>query len=269
MLIEVLERPLAPLLRDALRAHGDARNGTPRPEAPAHGAPPTHTHAVASLEQVEKVYRLGETEVHALRGIDITIHAGELLAVCGPSGSGKTTLLNLVGLIDRPTRGRVCLQGEAVDKLGEGRRTELRNGAIGFIFQSFNLVPVLSALENVLLPLQIRGRVGAAQRRKALDLLDEVGLTAQAKARPDQMSGGQRQRVAIARALVTDPRLVIADEPTANLDTENSLRVMSVIHTLNREHHVTFAFSTHDTRVLERVTRRIELRDGMIHNPET
>jgi len=251
---------LEPLARVARDPHGGPqdRPGTTLDYIPAAHAP------VAGVRGVHRRWRLGRTEVHALRGVDLDVFPGELLAICGPSGSGKTTLLNLLGLIDRPDQGEVLLGGRAVQTLPEGERAVLRNRHLGFVFQSFNLVPVLDALENVLLPLQIAGRVGAAERARAGELLDAVGLAAQMKQRPDRMSGGQRQRVAVARALVTRPRLVLADEPTANLDGESTAQVMQVIKELNRATGATFVFSTHDERVVAHMHRRVMLRDGRV-----
>jgi putative ABC transport system ATP-binding protein len=204
--------------------------------------------------------------VKALRGVNLQIRAGEFVAVWGPSGSGKSTLLNLIGLVDKPTSGSVVLDGMRVEHLSDREATRMRNQRIGFIFQSFNLVPVLTAVENVMLPLQIRGTSVREARRRALDLLAEVDLAGSASARPDQLSGGQRQRVAIARALVTEPQLVIADEPTANLDSENSARVLELMRSLNRRSSATFLFSTHDQRVLDYIDRRIRIEDGCVKN---
>ncbi|RJR54425.1 MAG: ABC transporter ATP-binding protein [Desulfobacteraceae bacterium] len=218
------------------------------------------------MERIRKEYRLGETVVHALRGIDMTIDRGEFVAVWGPSGSGKTTLLNLIGAIDEPTEGRLTLNGTDVHALSDDRRSELRNRMVGTIFQGFNLVPVLSALENVMLPLQIKGGSVQEARKKALDRLQEVGLAEFIHHRPARMSGGQQQRVAIARALVNDPFLVIADEPTANLDSETARMIISTMRDLNEREAITFIFSTHDQRLLDRVKRLVRLEDGRIVN---
>jgi putative ABC transport system ATP-binding protein len=220
--------------------------------------------ALIELSGVTKNYRLGEVSVAALRGVDLAIGRGEFAAIWGPSGSGKSTLLNLVGLIDQPSGGCISLEGRDVSGLDDAQRAKLRNRSVGFVFQNFNLLPVLSALENVMLPLVLRGTprrdaLATAQRR-----LTEVGLAAQLAQRPDQLSGGQRQRVAIARALVTDPLLVIADEPTANLDAENGQRVVELMRELNREQQVTFVFSTHDPRLIDCVDRLIRLSDGRV-----
>ncbi len=220
--------------------------------------------ALIELSGVTKNYRLGEVSVAALRGVDLAIGRGEFAAIWGPSGSGKSTLLNLIGLIDQPSGGRLTLEGRDLAGLDDAQRATLRNRSVGFVFQNFNLLPVLSALENVMLPLVLRGTPrrdaqAAAQRRLA-----EVGLAAQLAQRPDQLSGGQRQRVAIARAQVTDPLLVIADEPTANLDAENGQRVVELMRELNRQQQVTFLFSTHDPRLIDCVDRLIRLSDGRV-----
>ncbi|MEJ2068464.1 MAG: ABC transporter ATP-binding protein, partial [Deltaproteobacteria bacterium] len=182
--------------------------------------------ALITMQNIRKDYFLGEAVVHALQGIDLDIDTGEFVAVWGPSGSGKTTLLNLIGAIDEPTEGTLEIAGREVSSLSDNQRSELRNESIGFIFQGFNLIPVLSALENVMLPLQIRGASSGEARTRALGRLKAVGLADLVHHRPFKMSGGQQQRVAIARALVTDPSLVIADEPTANLDSKTAHMIL-------------------------------------------
>jgi putative ABC transport system ATP-binding protein len=220
------------------------------------------------LEGIKREFRLDATRVEALKGIDLTISAGEFTAVWGPSGSGKTSLMNILGLIDKPTGGTMLMNGKAVGELSDNELSDFRNRSIGFVFQSFNLVPVLSALENVMLPLQIRGMRDAEARRKAKALLEEVGIGSLTRSRPDKMSGGQRQRVAIARALVGEPEIVIADEPTANLDSENSYMILNLMRGVNRSRKVTFIFTTHDQRLLDTVDRRILLRDGRIEEDD-
>ena len=220
--------------------------------------------ALIETKDIKKDYLLGETVVHALRGVDLTIDRGEFVAIWGPSGSGKTTLLNLIGAIDEPSSGQLFIEDQEVALLSDNRRTELRNASIGFIFQGFNLIPVLSAVENVMLPLQIKGTSFSEARDGALSRLDEVGLSDFVRHRPDKMSGGQQQRVAIARALVANPSLVIADEPTANLDSDTSRSIIGLMRSLNEKEKTTFIFSTHDQRVLDRVERLVRLEDGMI-----
>lgn len=218
------------------------------------------------MENIKKDYFLGETVVHALKGINLKIDKGEFIAVWGPSGSGKTTLLNLMGAIDDPTEGETTISGEKIHSLSDNQRSELRNGTIGFIFQGFNLIPVLSALENVMLPLQIMGISGGEAKARALKRLNEVGLSETLAHRPAKMSGGQQQRVAIARALVTNPSLVIADEPTANLDSETARMIITIMRELNEKEATTFIFSTHDQRLLDQVKRLVRLEDGKIVN---
>ena len=220
--------------------------------------------ALIELASIVKDYALGQTKVHALRGVDLNIDRGEFAAVWGPSGSGKSTLLNLIGLIDQPTSGTVSVDGRSLAGLSDSQRATLRNRSIGFVFQNFNLLPVLSSLENVMLPLILRGARRQSARQAAEYRLEQVGLTAQASQRPDQLSGGQRQRVAIARALITDPLIVIADEPTANLDAETGHRVIELMREINREQQTTFLFSTHDPRLIDAVDRLIRLSDGQI-----
>ena len=216
------------------------------------------------MKDITKDYRLGETAVHALKGIDLEIDSEEFVAVLGPSGSGKTTLLNLVGFIDRPTSGVLRFQDQEILTLSDDQQSELRNHSIGFIFQQFNLIPVLSAVENIMIPLQIMGISGAEAKTSALQRLEQVELSDFARQRPDKLSGGQRQRVAIARSLVTNPNLIIADEPTANLDSETAMKIIDLMRVLNRKEGTTFIFSTHDERLLDNVDRLIHLVDGRI-----
>ena len=220
--------------------------------------------ALVELRAVNKHYLQGESRIDALKKITGAIMPGEFVAIWGPSGSGKSTLCNLVGMLDAPSSGSVHFQGVDVAALADDARSQLRNRAIGFIFQGFNLVPVLSALENVMLPLQV-GRMPAADARKvALERLHEVGLASHVSHRPAKLSGGQQQRVAIARALAGAPALVVADEPTANLDSDNALKVIALMRAISRSQGTAFVFSTHDERLLERVDRRISLCDGSV-----
>lgn len=220
--------------------------------------------ALIEMGNIKKDYYLGETVVHALQGIDLQIDRGEFVAIWGPSGSGKTTLLNLIGAIDEPSAGDLAIAGRDVHSLSDNERSELRNDSIGFIFQSFNLIPVLSALENVMLPLQLKGASTKEAKARALKRLAEVGLSQVVDHRPFKMSGGQQQRVSIARALVNSPSLVIADEPTANLDSETARMIISLMRELNEKEKTTFIFSTHDQRLLDRVKRLVRLEDGRI-----
>ncbi len=219
---------------------------------------------IIELEHAAKSYKIGEITTTALDDVSLSIESGEFTALVGPSGSGKTTLLQLMGCLDRPNRGAVLINGQDVTKLSNNRRADLRRDVIGFIFQFFALVPVLNAYENVELPLLL-ANVGARERReRVLGLLDAVGLSERVKHRPDQMSGGEQQRVAIARALAPRPLMVLADEPTANLDTANGEQAMEIMHRLNKETGTAFIFATHDPRVMKFARRVVELRDGQI-----
>ena len=216
------------------------------------------------MKDIRKNYYLGETRIAALKQIDLKIDEGEFVAVWGPSGSGKSTLCNLMGLTDNPTSGTFVFQDHDTRSLSDDQRSEMRNHFLGFIFQNFNLIPVLSALDNAILPLQIKGEPSKIAREKANKLLRELGISNYRQHRPHKLSGGQQQRVAIARALITDPKLVIADEPTANLDSANALKIIDLMREINTDKGTTFVFSTHDQRLLDRVKRKIHLQDGTI-----
>ena len=220
--------------------------------------------SVIELQDVTRIYKIGEVETAALRGVNLTIEEGEFVAVVGPSGSGKTTMLQLMGCLDRPTSGHVIINGQDASRLNANRRADLRKGTIGFVFQFFALIPGLTAYENVELPLLLAGAKKAERRERASELLKAVDLTDRARHRPDQMSGGEQQRVAIARALATHPLLVLADEPTANLDTENGHQIMEIMQRLNEETGTTFVFATHDPRVFPFARRLVEVRDGKV-----
>ncbi len=223
--------------------------------------------ALLRLENVWKKYTIGADVVDALRGIDLEVDSGEFTVVSGPSGSGKTTLLNIIGCLDRPTEGRYLFDGVPVASSDFDDLAELRNRKIGFVFQSFNLIPILNCYENVEFPLLVNPRPMSASERRALvmDLLKEVGLERYWKHKPDELSGGQKQRMAVARALVTGPRLVLADEPTANLDTKTAMSIIDLMLELNLEKGTTFLFSTHDHRIVDRARRIIQLTDGRLH----
>lgn len=223
---------------------------------------------VVETQKLKKTYHFGDTEVTALAEVSLDIEEREFIAVWGPSGSGKSTLCNLIGLLDAPTSGEVLINGKAATGLSDASRSELRNSSIGFVFQNFNLIPVLTALENVMLPLQINGVSKQVAKEKAAALMEEVELKDRMDHRPQKMSGGQQQRVAIARALVTDPLLVLADEPTANLDTYNANLIIDLMRRINHERGAAFLFSTHDDRLLDRVDRRVHLQDGSIISDE-
>ncbi|HVT05425.1 MAG TPA: ABC transporter ATP-binding protein [Thermoanaerobaculia bacterium] len=216
------------------------------------------------VRDIAKTYRMGSVRVPALHDVDVDIHRGDFVALAGPSGSGKTTLLNLIGCIDKPDRGSVTIDDVDVTAVPLHRLATLRRETLGFIFQSFNLVPVLTAFENVEYPLLLR-KVGRRERRQRVEQwLDRVGLTAQSRQRPDQMSGGQRQRVAIARAMVGEPKLVLADEPTANLDSETGARILDLLADINTTSSCTFVFATHDPSLIARARRQIQIQDGRV-----
>jgi len=223
--------------------------------------------ALIHLSGVTKDYQLGETIVPALRGIDVSIHKGEFLSIIGPSGSGKTTLLNIIGCIDTASDGTVIIAGNNVTRLSDSERTSLRLYKIGFIFQTFNLIPVLDVIENIEFPLLLMNRESRdAIRRRAMDLAAAVGLHSHIHHRPAELSGGQRQRVAIARALVTNPDIILADEPTANLDSQTGATILELMKHLNTTEKTTFIFSTHDPEVLQYAQRIIKIKDGKVHD---
>jgi len=220
---------------------------------------------IVQLQQVVKDYQLGAVTVPAIRGVDLTISAGEFSTIAGPSGSGKTTLLNLIGCVDTATKGKVVVAGRSTGELSERELTRLRLFEIGFIFQSFNLVSVLTAFQNVEFPLLLQKRIVKSERRdRVAGLLEKVGLADHAAHRPGELSGGQRQRVAIARALVTRPALVLADEPTANLDSKTGASIVDLMKQINEQDKTTFLFSTHDEDVMGRADRVVKLVDGQI-----
>ena len=219
---------------------------------------------VTRIENVTRVFKTGKLETQALRGVSLSIESGEFTALVGPSGSGKTTLLQLIGCLDLPTSGQVFINGKEVSQLKRNQRADMRRGTIGFIFQFFALIPTLTAYENIEMPLLLNGHSASERRARVMQLLESVGLADRAAHRPDQLSGGEQQRVAVARALATKPALILADEPTANLDTPNGAQVMETMLWLNQETGVTFIFATHDPRVIKYARRVITLRDGLI-----
>lgn len=219
---------------------------------------------ILETRNLTKIYRVGKEEIPALRGVNFALETGDFVVINGPSGSGKTTFLNLIACIDKPTSGEVYIDGQPTSQLSEGQLAELRKHKIGLVFQTFNLIPVLSAYENVEYPLILLGVDRKERYRRTMALLEEVGLKDLANRRPDELSGGQRQRVAIARALVTNPKLVLADEPTANLDSETGKQVMAIMRRLNEEHHVAFLVVTHDPVVTQYAQRTVKIRDGQL-----
>jgi putative ABC transport system ATP-binding protein len=219
---------------------------------------------VTQIENVTRVFKNGKVETQALRGVSFSIANGEFTALVGPSGSGKTTLLQLMGCLDQPTSGRVLIKGQDVSRLGRNQRADMRRGTIGFVFQFFALIPTLTAYENIEMPLLLNGMGPAERRQRVQELLGSVDLAERGGHRPDQLSGGEQQRVSVARALASNPTFVLADEPTANLDTANGEQVMEIMTRLNQETGVTFVFATHDPRVIKYASRVITQRDGLV-----
>jgi putative ABC transport system ATP-binding protein len=224
------------------------------------------TDALVQVESVSRRFPLDHNYVTALDDASLRVAAGEFLAIAGPSGSGKSTLLNLIGCIDKPTSGRILVEGVDTSTLSPKRMAALRREKIGFVFQTFNLIPVFTAAENVEFPLLVQGISARERKTRVAAALESVGLGARANHRPDLMSGGERQRVAVARAIVHQPALVLADEPTANLDTHNATQLIDLMHDLNRRLGLTFIFSTHDARLLEHTDRIVRLCDGQVES---
>ena len=223
---------------------------------------------VIDLVDVTKVYQMGDVQVHALGGVSLTVEAGEMMTIMGPSGSGKSTLMNIIGCLDQPTAGTYGLEGRDVGSMNDDQLAEIRNRRIGFVFQTFNLLARTSALENVMLP-RIYAGIGRAKRREqAGAALESVGLADRMKHTPNELSGGQQQRVAIARALVNDPAILLADEPTGNLDSTSGREVISLLQTLNRERGITIILVTHDPYIAQHTDRIVYLYDGLITNVE-
>ena len=222
--------------------------------------------AVVDCAEVTKIYRQGTLQVEALRGLTLEVAEGEFTAICGPSGSGKTTLLNLIGALDRPSAGAIRLEGRDLGAMGQRERSRLRRDRIGFVFQAYNLMPVLTAYENAEMVLALQGAPLEERRERVEKILKDVGLEGLEQRRPSELSGGQQQRVAVARAIASNPAVVLADEPTANLDSENATLLLDIMEEQNRERNVTFLFSTHDPRVMDRARRIVRLVDGRVES---
>ncbi len=216
------------------------------------------------VKNLKKTYQIGDIKTHALRGVDLTIDKGEFTAIAGPSGSGKSTLLHLMGDLDKPTSGEIYLNGQRIDQLDKKEGAAMRLDKLGFVFQAYNLIPVLTALENAAFVLELQG-VGKKEREaRAMESLKALGIAEFADRKPNQLSGGQQQRVAVARAFAAEPDIILADEPTANLDSKSGSDLIEMMKRLNEEQGVTFVFSTHDPRLLEHVKRTVNLEDGQI-----
>ena len=225
--------------------------------------------SLLELKDVKKIYQQGKIKVPALRGVDLNVEEGEFTTIFGPSGSGKTTLLNMIGCLDTPTEGEISLSGKKVSDLSKKALAMIRRFNIGFVFQSYNLIPVLTAYENVEFAIRLTDHTTESQmKEKVLKILEEVGLKGLESRRPNELSGGEKQRVAIARALVKEPKLILADEPTANLDSENAAGIVNIMRKMNKELGTTFIFSTHDPAVMKHAKRFINLKDGMISADE-
>jgi putative ABC transport system ATP-binding protein len=219
---------------------------------------------IIEIKDVSKTYDIKAIPVHALNGIDLTFREGEFASIVGPSGSGKTTLLNILGGLDEPTGGAVLIDGINITALSGGKKTAFRMKNIGFVFQSYNLIPVFTVKENIEFIMQLQGVPKEAREHRINELLDAVGLTDKKDSRPNKLSGGQQQRVAVARALASKPKFILADEPTANLDSKSAENLLDIMGKLNREENITFIFSTHDTRVMNKARRIITIEDGKV-----
>jgi len=224
---------------------------------------------IVECSGVNKIYQQGRVAVQALKEVTLSIGKGEFVALAGPSGSGKTTLLNVIGGLDRADSGNISVDGNSYEHMSQAQMAELRLHKVGFVFQSYNLIPVLSAAENVEFVMQLQGVPAGERRRKAETMLNHVGLEGKYDRRPSELSGGQQQRVAVARAIVSDPAIVLADEPTANLDSKTGQGLLEIMKKLNQEKKITFIFSTHDRMVREYARRLVQIRDGQIVNDQT
>lgn len=219
---------------------------------------------IIKVEKASKIYKDNGIAVEALKEIDLTINKGEFLVIAGPSGSGKTTLLNLLGSLDVPSTGRIYLEGDDLSKKNKKELAQMRLSKLGFVFQAYNLIPVLTAIENIEFPMMLKGIPEKERRQKALSIMKELGIDELANKKPNQMSGGQQQRVAVARAIVNEPLIILADEPTANLDSISADNLLDLMERMNKEKNITFVFSSHDQQVIERGRRLITLKDGYI-----
>ena len=223
---------------------------------------------VIEIRNITKVYDMGQVQVHALRGVSLSVEAGEMVSIMGASGSGKSTLMNIIGCLDQPTSGQYLLEGTDISQLNDNQLADIRNGKIGFVFQTFNLLARTDALQNVMLPMIYSGESRAKRRYRARTALEAVGLADRLDHAPNELSGGQQQRVAIARALVNDPSIILADEPTGNLDSVSGNEIMTILQKLNREQGITIVLVTHDPEIAQRTDRIIHLHDGLVSGDE-
>ncbi len=223
---------------------------------------------ILKVKNLHKIYKIGKLETKALRGVNLEIDGGEFTAVVGPSGSGKTTLINLIGGLDTPDEGKIFLNNREITGLGQKKLSDIRLREIGFVFQAYNLIPVLNAIENVEYVMLLQGVSGKERKEKSKKILEEMGLGDMLYKKPGEMSGGQQQRVAVARAIVSEPKLILADEPTANLDSATSSALLDIMKKMNKEKKITFIFSTHDSLVMEKARRVVTLKDGMVEKDE-
>ncbi|HPQ39277.1 MAG TPA: ABC transporter ATP-binding protein [bacterium] len=226
------------------------------------------TESIVSLQNVSRFFHQGQETIRAVNDVSLEIHRGDFAVVCGPSGSGKTTMLNMIGALDDPTEGTVSIDGRDLSDMSHSEKSSFRRDRLGFVFQAYNLIPVLTAYENAEFILTLQGMPKAERREKVMELLDRVGLKGLENRRPDEMSGGQQQRIAIVRAIVTEPAIVLADEPTANVDSQTAAQILDLMETLNREQGATFLFSSHDRKVIDRAKRVIRMRDGRIEDDQ-
>ncbi|MCD4655060.1 ABC transporter ATP-binding protein [bacterium] len=224
----------------------------------------TSSKPIVSLKNVSRNFHQGGETIHAVDNVSLDIYPGEFTVICGPSGSGKTTMLNMIGVLDDPSEGEITVDNQQIASMSNSEKSRFRRDRIGFVFQAYNLIPVLTAYENAEFVLTLQGVSKEERRIRVMNLLENVGLKGLENRRPDEMSGGQQQRIAIVRAMVTKPAIVLADEPTANVDSQTAKRILDLMETLNREHGVTFLFSTHDKKVIDRAKRIIRMRDGKV-----
>lgn len=223
---------------------------------------------VIHIKDITKVYSMGEVKVHALRGVSLEVHSGEMVSIMGPSGSGKSTLMNIIGCLDQPTSGEYLLRGQPVSRMDDDQLADIRNRRIGFVFQTYNLLPRTTAITNVEVPLVYAGLKGKERKQRATGALEAVGLADRMKHKPNELSGGQQQRVAIARALVNEPSIILADEPTGNLDTKSGMEIVEIFQRLNRERSITVVFVTHEPDIAQHTRRIIRLLDGLVISDE-